>query len=69
MPLFNNIIPIKKKILTVFGEPINVIKKENFNDEDIYRIFDLYKSKVKELFDKYKKEYNSEVEEVLEIIE
>lgn len=69
MPLFNNIIPIKKKILTVFGEPINVIKKENFNDGDIYRIFDLYKSKVKELFDKYKKEYNSEVEEVLEIIE
>lgn len=62
---------MKRKVTTVFGEAIKVEKKEKYNDEDIYKLFEVYKSKIEELFNKYKGEYsnNSEVEEVLEIIE
>lgn len=63
------LLPVRHPVTTVIGAPIHLTKTPNPSDEEIERIFDLFCTRLKELFEMHKSKYVENYEHVhLEIV-
>jgi len=61
-------LPFRRKITTVVGTPINVMKRRYISRSDVEKLHAVYINKLKDLFDKYKAEHSSYPNATLEIL-
>lgn len=61
-------LPFRRKITTVVGAPIQVVKRSNPTPAEVNRLHQLYVKRLKELFDRHKNEHSDYPNATLEIL-